>query len=137
MPPNLVPMVLATLVALAFIADGYPPRPLAGWGGTNGSRSPISLLSRWILGCSLVGLAWVFAPEVKARLPNSTPMFALVGFLALLFLMMLLDALLSGWRPRPYIRPPLRSELTRPQRKQLRRERKQQRLRRTQARRDS
>jgi hypothetical protein len=127
---NFVPLVLAALVALAFIGGGYQSGPPARW-GREGRIGPISLRSRWILGCCFVGLALVFTPGLKQQLPSSLPMFAVIGSLLLLFLMMLLDAEPIEWRLNKRRRS---SALSPQQKKELRRERKRQRLLRTQTR---
>jgi hypothetical protein len=138
MASDFVPVVLAGLAALYFVQDGYQARPTLSWGNRTGKGAPISLLSRWVLGCYLVLLASLVLPGVRARLPNPWLLFIAVGFLLALVVTGMLDASSSKSGGRPFRLSKRRaSALSSSEQRQLRRERKQQRLRRTKPRRDS
>jgi len=138
MASDFVPVVLAGLASLYFIQDGYQARPSISWGNRTGKGAPISLASRWVLGCYLVLFASLALPEVRAQLPKPLPIVIALGFLVVLFVMGLVDAQpsrsRSSWTPFRWTRRHSLA-LSSLKQRQLRRQKKQQRLRRTGARR--
>jgi hypothetical protein len=130
MPAGLIPLLLVTLLMVGFILDGYKPRPSWSW-GKGGQGGPISLLSRWVLSCYIVVLTLVLLPEIKEQVPKSLPVYLLFGLVPMLIVLGILDAPSSQRRQSSGKYPPA---LSGGEKKALRRERKKQRQRQTQAR---
>jgi hypothetical protein len=136
MASDFVPVVIGSVASLYFIQDGYQARPSISWGSRTGRGAPISLASRWVLGCYLVLLTSLAITEVRAQLPPPLPVSIALGFLVALFVMGMVDASPSWPRWRLFRRRQRRFlGLNSREQRQLRRQKKQQRLRRTGARR--
>ncbi|WP_224243179.1 hypothetical protein [Hyalangium gracile] len=115
------------------LLDGYEKQPRWRW-GEGGRGQPVSLRSRWIIGSCLVALPLLLIPEVRELIPVRLRLAPVQG-LVVVFLMLLLAVWLVQRLPLiPRRRRP--SSLSRGEQRQLRRERKEQRLRRAQARRN-